>query len=281
MTKLSGDLVRHQLSTRLFGQNVVYTEQTGSTNIELKKLARWGAPEGLLYLTDEQLAGRGRLKRRWYAPAGSSLLMSLLFRPGEIVAPGQSQRLTMLCALALADAVETQTGLDPGLKWPNDLVWKDGKKLAGILTETEIEDNRLSWAVVGLGLNVNVDFKKQSESYGTDRSDNGDAPLSQTATSLSMILGRDASQLRLPILQNFLVNVERRYETLQQGQLPHHEWRNRLVGLGQPVTIIEADGSTHQGMMADVDENGALLLQRADGSVVTFLAGDVTLRRMG
>jgi BirA family biotin operon repressor/biotin-[acetyl-CoA-carboxylase] ligase len=281
MTKLSGDLVRHQLSTRLFGQNVVYTEQTGSTNTELKELARWGAPEGLLYLTDEQLAGRGRLKRRWYAPAGSSLLMSLLFRPGEIVTPGQSQRLTMLCALALADAVETQTGLEPGLKWPNDLVWKDGKKLAGILTETEIEDNRLSWAVVGLGLNVNVDFKKQSESYETDRSDNGDAPLSQTATSLSMILGRDTSQLRLPILQNFLVNVERRYETLQQGQLPHHEWRSRLVGLGQPVTVIEAHDNTHQGIMTDVDENGALLLQRADGSVVTFLAGDVTLRRMG
>lgn len=280
MTRLSGDLVRHQLSTRLFGQNVVYTAQTGSTNTELKKLARWGAPEGLLYLVDEQLAGRGRMKRQWYAPAGSSLLMSLLFRPGEIVAPGQSQRLTMLCALALADAVETQTGLAPGLKWPNDLVWQDGKKLAGILTETEIEGNRLSWAVVGLGLNVNVDFNKQSEVYRTGRSDNGDTPLSQTATSLSTILGRDTGHLRLPILQSFLVNVERRYEALRQGQLPHHEWRSRLVGLGQQVTLIGVEGDLHQGLMADVEENGALLLQQADGSVATFLAGDVTLRRM-
>jgi BirA family biotin operon repressor/biotin-[acetyl-CoA-carboxylase] ligase len=281
MTRLSGDLVRHQLSTRLFGQNVVYTEQTGSTNTELKKLARWGAPEGLLYLTDEQLAGRGRVKRRWYAPAGSSLLMSLLFRPSEIVTPSQSQRLTMLCALALADAVEMQTGLIPGLKWPNDLVWKDDKKLAGILTEIEIEDNQLTWAVVGLGLNVNLDFKKQAGSYQTDRSDNGDTPLSQTATSLSMILSRDTSQLRLPILQSFLINVERRYEALRQGELPHREWRSRLVGLGQSVTIIGADGSKHQGIMADVDKNGALLVQQADGSVMTFLAGDVTLSRTG
>lgn len=281
MTRLSGDLVRHQLSTRLFGQNVVYTEQTGSTNTELKKLARWGAPEGLLYLTDEQLAGRGRVKRRWYAPAGSSLLMSLLFRPSEFVTPSQSQRLTMLCALALADAVEMQTGLIPGLKWPNDLVWKDDKKLAGILTEIEIEDNQLTWAVVGLGLNVNLDFKKQAGSYQTDRSDNGDTPLSQTATSLSMILSRDTSQLRLPILQSFLINVERRYEALRQGELPHREWRSRLVGLGQSVTIIGADGSKHQGIMADVDKNGALLVQQADGSVMTFLAGDVTLSRTG
>jgi BirA family biotin operon repressor/biotin-[acetyl-CoA-carboxylase] ligase len=281
MTRLSGDLVRHQLSTRLFGQNVVYTAQTGSSNTELKKLARWGAPEGLLYLVDEQLAGRGRMKRQWYAPAGSSLLMSLLFRPDEIVAPDQSQRLTMLCALALADAVETQTGLAPGLKWPNDLVWQDRKKLAGILTETEIEGNRLSWAVVGLGLNVNVDFNKQAKSYREGQSGNGDAPLSQTATSLSMILGQDTGHLRLPILQKFLFNVEQRYEAVRQGEALHREWRSRLVGLGQRVTIIEVDGSKHQGVMADVDENGALVLQQSDGSVMMFLAGDVTLRRMG
>ena len=73
--KLSGDLIRHKLSTFVFGQNVVYAEQTGSTNTELKKLARTGAPEGLLYITDEQLVGRGRLERSWYAPPGSSLLM--------------------------------------------------------------------------------------------------------------------------------------------------------------------------------------------------------------
>jgi BirA family biotin operon repressor/biotin-[acetyl-CoA-carboxylase] ligase len=280
MTRLSGDLVRHRLSTRLFGQNVVYTAQTGSTNTELKKLARWGAPEGLLYLVDEQLAGRGRMKRRWYAPAGSSLLMSLLFRPGQIVAPAQSQRLTMLCALALADAVEAQTGLVPGLKWPNDLVWKDGKKLAGILTELEIEGDRLNWAVVGLGLNVNLDFR-QVEPDQNEPAGNGGTPLSQTATSLSMILSQDTSHLRLSILQSFLVNVERRYEALQQGQSPHREWRSRLVGLGQQVILIGVEGYLHRGLMVDVNENGALLLQQIDGSVKIFLAGDVTLRRVG
>ncbi len=156
MSRLSGDVVRHGLPTYVFGQNVIYTEQTGSTNTELKRLARWGAPEGMLYLTDEQLVGRGRMERSWHAPPESSLLMSLLFRPAGLVAPTQAQRLTMLCSLALADAIELHTELSPDLKWPNDLVWIDGKKLAGMLTELEIEGDTLTWVVVGLGLNVNV-----------------------------------------------------------------------------------------------------------------------------
>ncbi|MCK6626907.1 MAG: biotin--[acetyl-CoA-carboxylase] ligase [Anaerolineae bacterium] len=278
MSRLSGDLVRRGLPTYVFGQNVVYTEQTGSTNTELKRLARWGAPEGLLYLTDEQLVGRGRLERSWHAPAESSLLMSLLFRPAGLVAPAQAQRLTMLCALALADAIELHTELSPGLKWPNDLVWRDGKKLAGILTELDIEGETLNWVVVGLGLNVNVDFSRQTQAE-PDRPGSGGPPLAQLATSLSMIMGRDTGGLRLPILQSFLFNVEQRYGALRQGKLPHHEWQERLVGIGQPVTVtLLNEGQRQEGILAGVDENGALLLAQADGSTISIFAGDVTLR---
>ncbi|MBI1877499.1 MAG: biotin--[acetyl-CoA-carboxylase] ligase [Chloroflexi bacterium] len=281
MSRLSGDLVRHQLPTFVFGQNVIYVEQTGSTNTELKRLARWGAPEGLLYLTDEQLVGRGRLERSWQAPAGSSLLMSLLFRPAGLVAPHQAQRLTMLCALALADAIELHTELSPGLKWPNDLVWIDGKKLAGILTELDIEDDKLNWAVVGLGLNVNVDFSRQTQAEPDrpGRPGSGGPSLAQTATSLSMIMGRDTGGLRLSILQSFLFNVEQRYEALRRGKLPHHEWQERLVGIGRPVTVTNlGEAHRYEGTLAGVDENGAILLTQADGSTVTIFAGDVTLR---
>jgi BirA family biotin operon repressor/biotin-[acetyl-CoA-carboxylase] ligase len=281
MSRLSGDLVRHRLPTFVFGQNVIYTEQIGSTNTELKRLARWGAPEGLLYLTDEQLVGRGRMERSWHAPAGSSLLLSLLFRPAGLVAPHQAQRLTMLCALALADAIELHTELSAGLKWPNDLVWIDGKKLAGILTELDIEGDILNWAVVGIGLNVNVNFSRQTETE-TDRPGrpgSGGPPLAQVATSLSMITGRDTGGLRLPILQSFLFNVEQRYEALRRGELPHREWQERLVGIGQPVAVKVLEGSQQfEGILAGVDENGAMLLTQADDSIVTIFAGDVTLR---
>lgn len=281
MSRLSGDLVRHRLPTFVFGQNVIYTEQTGSTNTELKRLARWGAPEGMLYLTDEQLVGRGRLERSWHAPAGSSLLLSLLFRPAGLVAPHQAQRLTMLCALALADAIELHTELSAGLKWPNDLVWIDGKKLAGLLTELDIEGDALNWAVIGIGLNVNVDFSRQTETEPDrpGRPGSGGPPLAQVATSLSMITGRDTGGLRLPILQSFLFNVEQRYEALRRGELPHREWQERLVGIGQPVTVKVLEGAQrYEGLLAGVDENGAMLLTQADGSTVTIFAGDVTLR---
>jgi len=276
MRELSGDLIRHKLPTRTFGQNVIYTGQTGSTNTELKQLARRGAPEGMLYIADEQLVGRGRLKRSWFAPPGSSLLMSLLFRPGDFLPPDRSQSLTMLCALALADAVSMKTEVKPYLKWPNDLVWKDGRKLAGILTETEFAGDRLNWVVVGTGLNVNVDFKEHEQQH--KQSGNGDAPLSQIATSLSIILKRDTDDLRLPILQKYLFNVEQRYKALQQGWMPHEEWRDRLLGLGQTVTLIDTGGAKYQGIMADVEANGALVLQQADGSTAAFSAGDVSLK---
>ncbi|MFN8459302.1 MAG: biotin--[acetyl-CoA-carboxylase] ligase [Anaerolineae bacterium] len=281
MSRLSGDLIRHGLPTFVFGQNVVYIEQTGSTNTELKRLAQWGAPEGMLYITDEQLVGRGRLERSWQAPPQSSLLMSLLFRPAGLVAPHQAQRLTMLCALALADAIEEHTELSAGLKWPNDLVWVDGKKLAGILTELDIEDEQLKWAVVGLGLNVNLDFSGQTkaEADRPGRPGSGGPPLAQTATSLSMIMGRDTGGLRLPLVKSFLFNVEQRYNALRQGQLPHQDWQERLVGLGQPVSVTFLEGGQrHEGVMSGVDENGALLLRQTDGSTITIFAGDVTLR---
>ena len=281
MSELSGSLVRHKLRTHVIGQNVYYTKQTGSTNTELKKFARSNAPEGLLYLTDEQLVGRGRMDRSWHAPPGSSLLMSLLFRPGEFVKPPQTQYLTMLCTLAMADAIKIQTNLTVGVKWPNDLVWTDNKKLAGILTESEIEGDQLSWVIVGLGLNVNIDFSQQTEAE-PDRPrkpNSGHPPLAETATSLSMILGRDTGNLRLPILQRYLENVEQRYNALQAGQSPLDEWQQRLVGLGQTVTVTNVN-DTHQttGTITGVDTNGALRLKQDDGSIATILAGDVTLR---
>jgi BirA family biotin operon repressor/biotin-[acetyl-CoA-carboxylase] ligase len=278
MSQLSGDLVRHKLATRVIGQNVVYTEQTGSTNTDLKALAQKGAPEGMLYLTDKQVAGRGRIDgRTWLAPAGSSLLLSLLFRPAEVIPPHQAQQLTMICALAMSNAIERQTDLRPVLKWPNDLIWHDGKKLAGILTELDVEEERLSWVVVGIGLNVNLDFSQYSAGGKlAGGSGNGGPPLSHTATSLSMILGRNTSADRLPILQRFLENLERRYEALQQGARFHQEWSGRLAGIGQPVTVT-GPKTLKKGVMVGVDEEGALLLEREDGSIETILAGDVTI----
>ena len=261
MSNLSAETIRAGLSTQFIGQTIYYWPTVGSTNDELKRLADEGAPEGALAITDEQLAGRGRLGRTWIAPAGSSLLVSLLFRP-TFLAPTQAQQFTMVCSLAVADAVTRVTGLRPGLKWPNDLLL-NGRKLAGVLTELGFSGEALAWVVVGVGLNVNVDFAQR-------RSDWPD--LADTAISLAMAVGRPVSRLRL--LQNYLTGVEARYDALRAGQSPHQEWAARLVTLGQRVTVNAPDG-TYRGVAERVDETGALLLRQPDGQRIRILSGDV------
>jgi BirA family transcriptional regulator, biotin operon repressor / biotin---[acetyl-CoA-carboxylase] ligase len=267
---ISAETVRAALTTHHIGRTVYYWPSVGSTNDELRQLAEAGAPEGTLAIADEQAAGRGRLDRRWLAPARSSLLMSLLFRPASLDA-AQAQQLTMLCSLAAADAVAVVTGLRPTLKWPNDLVLY-GRKLAGLLTDLGFSDNndpRLAWAVVGMGLNVNVDFA------GMCRSRSDWADLATTAISLSAALGQPVS--RLALLVRFLSEVETRYQALLAGKSPLPEWAAHLATLGHSVTASAPHGIYH-GRAEEVDETGALWLRLADGRRVRILAGDVTLR---
>lgn len=265
---LTPDAVRSGLNTRYVGRHVTCFGVVNSTNDWMKQEAERGAEEGSLAIADRQTAGRGRLNRRWEAPAGSSLLVSLLFRP-TFIGPDKAQLITIICSLAAADAVQMTTGVAAGLKWPNDLLL-DGRKLAGILTELGFEPDtagvdRLLWCVVGIGLNVNVDFSTQPE-------------LADVAISLAMALGRPVP--RLPLLQRMLEGVERRYEELRAGHSPHCEWAERLVTLGQPVSVT-GSGGTRTGVAEGVDETGALLLRETSGTLTRVLAGDVTLRPPG
>lgn len=266
VSDLSGESIRAGLQTSVFGRVVYYWPAIASTNDELKRLADQGAPEGALAITDHQLAGRGRLQRTWIASAGSSLLTSLLFRP-SFLSLSQASQLTMLCSLAMADAVDGVAGLQPALKWPNDLLL-GSKKLAGVLTELGIGQGSaagaaLEWVVVGVGLNVNLDFAAQVPE------------LAETAVSLATALGRPVP--RLPLLQTYLVNVEARYEALRAGHSPLSEWTARLATLGQAMTIHAPDG-VYEGLAESVDETGALLLRLADGRSVRILTGDVVLQ---
>jgi len=248
------------LTTAFVGRNLVYLPETGSTNDEARRLARAGAPEGTLVIAEFQTAGRGRLARRWLAPPGSSLLMSLVFRPS--LAPHQVQRLTMACGLAIADAVKGETGLEAGLKWPNDVVFEGGKA-GGILTEVEFAGQRIDSVVVGIGLNVNLDPGRLPQD------------LLVPATSLSRECGREVA--RLPLLWALLRAVEARYVALQAGYSPHGEWAERLVTVGQRVTVSAA-GTELEGVAEGVEEEGALLVRLDDGRLEKIVAGDVTLR---
>jgi BirA family biotin operon repressor/biotin-[acetyl-CoA-carboxylase] ligase len=258
---LSAELIQSGLDTSFVGRDLFFLPETGSTNDEANRLARAGAPEGTVVIADHQTAGRGRLDRQWLSPAGSSLLLSLVFRPS--LAPDRVQRLTMIVGLAVVDAIRLETGLGVALKWPNDIVCRRAK-LGGILTEIALTGDAVDFVVVGLGLNVNLDPTELP------------ADLLMPATSLSFELG--LSVARLPLLRTFLRVVEQRYLAAVAGHLPHEEWAERLVTLGHTVTVATV-GDVLTGVAESVDTDGALLVRRPDGHLERVVAGDVTLKR--
>ncbi|HIQ05397.1 MAG TPA: biotin--[acetyl-CoA-carboxylase] ligase, partial [Anaerolineae bacterium] len=248
------------LPTQIVGHPLIYLPSVGSTQDVARDQARAGAPEGLVVVANKQTAGRGRLHHQWWAPAGTSLLLSILFRPSLI--PSQTPRLTMICGLAVTNAISTVTGMEIGLKWPNDLLLK-GKKLGGILAEAELSGHMLAYAIVGVGINVNLDFTTS-----------GIPELKETAISLSQALGKSVD--RLVLLRALLLELDTRYQRLRRGELPHQEWSQRLVTLGQDVRVITPE-AVIQGRAVGVNAEGALLIEHADGTQTTVWAGDVTM----
>ncbi len=268
MKPLTNDAINAALATRLFGRTLVLLPVTGSTNDVAKKLAASGAPEGTVVVTEEQTAGRGRMGRPWLAPPGTCLLCSIIFRPDLTLS--QAGQLAMLSALAAVDAIEESTGLATQLKWPNDLIVASTAsgpdspawgKIAGLLTETEAEGERLEYGVVGLGINVNVETEALTA-------------LAPDATSILAETGQSSD--RAVLLARLLAGIERRYEALKAGEGPYAEWASRLATVGRPVDAVTAAG-TLSGVAEAVDENGALLLRTPDGTLHRLLAGDVTL----
>lgn len=252
--------IRKGLRTRLVGRELVLLSTTSSTNDEARRLAEQGAPEGTVVVADYQSSGRGRDQRRWQAPPGSSLLLSVLWRP--TTPPEQLQQLTMVAGLAVADAVEANTGIPVALKWPNDIIVAC-KKVGGILTEVSLSRRRVEHAVVGIGLNVNFD-----PALLTDE-------LAMPATSLSEVLGREIP--RIPLLVAVLQALEERHRNWVKGGAPLPEWSSRLMTLGRPVSVSLPDRIL-SGVAEGVDATGALQVRVASGQLERVLAGDVVHR---
>jgi BirA family biotin operon repressor/biotin-[acetyl-CoA-carboxylase] ligase len=259
VSELSEARIQRALSTTCIGRAISYRPSIGSTMDEARQLAERGAAEGTVVLADVQTAGRGRLQRAWWAPAGSSLLLTVVLRPD--LEPRQAQRLTMACSLAVCDAIEQVCGLEGRIKWPNDVLIGE-RKVCGILTELGLVGTRLDYALVGIGLNVNVDLSAAP-------------PLMVPATSLRMEVGRPVS--RLDLLVALLTHIEHRCADLGGGASPHAEWAGRMATLGRHVQASSGSESW-AGVASGVDEDGALLLRLEDGTIRRLLAGDVTLR---
>ncbi len=223
------------------GWHVGHVSETGSTNDDLLAAARLGAPDRTVMAADHQTAGRGRLDRRWDAPPGANLLVSMLFRSGL----SDPHRWTQRMALAAAVACEQVAGVRPVLKWPNDLLL-DERKLAGILAQAGGADGRLDHVVVGLGLNV------------------------AWAPPDAAMLGRGTPA---GVLRALLEELDRLPEDC------HEAYRLRLDTLGRQVRVELPDRQV-VGRAADVRPDGALVVAVEGGSDLVVSAGDVVHLRV-
>ncbi|MBI5302847.1 MAG: biotin--[acetyl-CoA-carboxylase] ligase [Chloroflexi bacterium] len=255
---LSAQVITRELNTRLLARRVVYAARTGSTNDIARQLADAGEPEGTVVIADEQIAGRGRLGRAWHAPARSSLLMSLVLRPP--LAPRQITRVTMAVSLGACAALRVETGLDARIKWPNDLLL-NGKKCAGILAETQTLGEQIEHVIVGLGVNVNFDVASIQD-------------IPPNATTISDELGRTLP--RAPLARALLREIENYYLRLCAGENLSAEWAAQLATLGQSIRA-QTEAGVIAGIAESVDDDGALCVRCADGSLARLVAGDVTL----
>lgn len=252
---LSPASITDKLETRFIGQRVIYHPRVTSTNELAKQEAQRGAVDGTVVIAAEQTAGKGRLKRVWLSPKGS-VALSIILYPSVVYLPS----LIMVASLAVAHSIEAVTGLMPQLKWPNDVL-VNGRKVSGILIENNVQGSIVNYAIIGIGVNVNL---KLSDFPG----------ILPAATSLSDELGRDVPPLEL--IRCLLVEMEKLYLVLPTGGSIYQEWRDSLVNLGRRVHIKSGEVDC-KGIAESVASDGSLLLRHPDGSLTKIVAGDVTL----
>lgn len=253
--------IESRLRTSRIGQTLLLLDSVPSTQDIARAEGEAGAGEGVTVLAEEQTAGRGRLQRTWISPKSANLHITMLLRPNLKAL----RRLSMLTALAAAQGIEEGCGLRAGIKWPNDIV-AGGRKMGGILIENELDGNDVRYALVGVGININFDAGAYPE-------------IADTATSCATELGHAVE--REAVLAAFLNAFEKLYDAAHRGGDVREAWRARLVTLGQQVRVSfpGLPGNAEEGIAEDVDEEGSLVLRRADGTAAVIPTGEVTLRQ--
>ena len=251
--------IADQIHTKWAGKTVHFAREIDSTNLWIKRLAKEGAPEGTLALAEFQSAGRGRLGRSWEVPEGTSVMMSILLRPK--FEPQYAPTLTLVMGMAVAKAVKS-LGFDVSIKWPNDVVVSH-KKICGILTEMGVRDGKIDYAVIGVGINVNIrEFPEE---------------MADKATSLYLESGREFDRSQLPglVMEAFEEYYEKFAATCDLSGLKE-EYESILANYNQPVRVLAKE--PYEGVARGITDGGELLVEKTDGTIVAVSAGEVSVR---
>ncbi len=256
---LTVERIKKSLATRFIGTDIYLFDAIDSTNDYAHKLAKEGAKEGTIVLSESQTRGKGRLGRSWFSPSGVNIYLSIILRPQ--MPTSQIPLLTFAAAIAVAKAIRDAANLDADIKWPNDILIK-GKKTAGILSEMGAEKDKVNFAIVGIGINVNLDKK--------------DIPLELIDKATSIKIESNSTIDRMNLICRVLENLEEWYNLFERKGINDiiEEWKRLAITIGRDVKV-QSGNSFVEGRAVDIDENGALLIKDRDGIIQRVLSGDI------
>ncbi len=260
MKTFSPRAIENRLRTQIIGKKIHMFSELDSTNSEAYRMAREGGDEGEVVVADRQLRGRGRLGRPWLSPPGVNLYVSIILRPPILVS--NAPLVTLMSAVATAKATKVISGLQPRIKWPNDLLINN-KKVAGLLNEMRGKAGKVEFIVLGIGINVNMTMGLLPEE------------MKFTATSLKEELGYDIS--RVEFLSALLQEVDREYQAFSRGEAGRilRQWEEFSQMVGKLVEM-RSFNEVIRGRVKGIDSNGSLLLSAPDGSERRVIAGDIS-----
>ncbi len=258
--------VLSEVTGSVIGQNLIFLQETASTNKVLKKMAAENAPEGTVVISEMQSAGRGRRGKAWSSVPNMGIWMSILLRPN--LHPSAVQTLTLAASVAVIRALEPLEIERMGIKWPNDILI-NGRKVCGILTELSAEAERVDWVILGIGLNVNhikPDFPND---------------IASIATSLRMNVNENTELDRSVIAANIINEIENVYRCfIEKGSSwVVEEWKKRNITLGKSIKIINQQGSFNAEAL-DITAEGKLIVKDDDDKIHEMLSGEISIREI-
>lgn len=259
--RICPEKIKRRLLTRQMGREVYYIEETESTNVWARQLGKEGAPSGSLAITDHQTQGRGRRGRKWVAPQGLDIFMTLLLRPN--ILPAQAPMLTPVMGLSVAEALNKSFDITCRIKWPNDVIL-NGKKVCGALTEMSAGQDGVKYVIIGVGINCNT------TAFSPE--------LSDKATSLVIESGQKIvrEQLVAEVLWNFEKNYQEFLATMDLSRLAE-AYNKILINKDKEVKVLETGGE-FTGIARGINSKGELLVDTGDEVQKKIIAGEVSVR---
>jgi len=254
--------IHEDLKNSVFGKRIVYYEVIDSTNVQGKELASAGATHGTIVITEEQLAGKGRLDRKWISPRARNLMFSIVLRPDLEV--DEVFFLTMLLALSVRDALKEMLDVEAFIKWPND-IYVSGKKIGGILAEFSVCEKKVEYVIIGLGLNVNWHPEEE-------------ATVLYPCTSLMKETGFpvERSSLLVEILSRFEEKYHRGMAKKGAWAEFQKQWNECSYVLGKHI-VIKNGRERIAGKAVSIDRKGALIIRDSLGKQRRVIGGDVSV----